>query len=135
MNGYLVSTDDDAQDDSIGQTEVFDSAVNALQEMMADAGITDYSVEDTARVDCIYKASIFEVLRASKPGSQPASLVTSPDVSTSNQIKRPPRVYGPKVHYRIVYKERGESLHSMTRLRQIKLPLSYRLCMTSLKVI
>ena len=124
MNGYLVSTDDDSRDDSINEREDFDNAINELQEMMAATGIADRSrVEDTAEDDHIYKASIFEILRAPKPGSQPPTLVTSPDVSTFKKAKLSPRVYGPKAHYRIVFKERGQSLHSMSRLRRIKLPL------------
>ena len=138
MNGYLVSTEDDARDDdsrddysrddysrddSINEKEIFNNAINALQEMMAVTSIADHSVEDTAQGDHIYQASIFEVLRVSKLGSQPPTLVTLPDVSTSNKAKRPSCVYDPKAHYRIVFKERGQSLHSMSRLRQIKLPL------------
>ena len=51
--------------------------------------------------------------------------VSAPHVSSPNlnhQTVRP-RVYGPKTHYRIVFKERGESLHSLSGQRQIKLPL------------
>ena len=123
MNGYLVSTDVDFQDDSTNEKEIFNNAISGLQKRMADIGIADHStLEDTVRGDHIYKASIFETLRVSKPGSRPPTLVTSPDVSTS-KAKRSPRVYGPKAHYRIVFKERGQSLHSMSRLHQIKLPL------------
>jgi hypothetical protein len=88
-------------------------------------GIVDHSsVEDTTQDDHIHKASIFEVLRPSKPGSQPESLVTSPDVSTLKRAKRQPRIYDTKAHYRIVFKEREQSLHSMSRQCQIKLPLA-----------
>jgi hypothetical protein len=129
MNGYLVSTDDfrnESQDESINETENFDNELNKVQAMIADIGI---AAEHTARVDHMHRASIFEVLRASKPVSEVPSLVTLevetsgklPDVSTSNQIKRLPRVYGPKAHHRIVLKEREES--SMSRPRQIKRPL------------
>jgi Fungal protein kinase len=123
MNGYLISTDDDFQDDSINETENFDNVIDELQERMANVDITKRRAEDTARVDHIYRASIFEILKALNPASQWTSLVTTPNVSTSNQMKRPPRVYGSKAHYRMVFKERGESLHSMSRRRQIKLPL------------
>jgi hypothetical protein len=73
---------------------------------MADVNLTNRRAEDTARVDHIHRASIFEILKALNPASQSTSLVTSPDVSTSNQMKHPPRVYGPKAHYRIVFRER-----------------------------
>jgi Fungal protein kinase len=122
MNGYLVSTDSPKSDH---KTENFSSnVIDALEKIMADVGIADHGrVEDTAQDDLIYEASIFEILRPSKPGSQPESLVTSPDVSTSNKTRHPPRVYGPKAHYRIVFKERGQSLHSMSCMRQIKVRL------------
>ena len=80
-------------------------------------------VEDTSQGDHIYEASIFEVLGPSKPVSQSETLVTSPDVSACNKTKHPPRVYGPKAHYRIFFEERGQSLHSMSCRRQIKLSL------------
>ena len=123
MNGYLVSTDVDFRDDSTNEKENFNNAISGLQKRMADIGIADHSsMEDTARGGHIYKASIFETLRVSKPGSRPPTLVTSSDLSI-NKAKRPPHVYGPKAHYRIDFKERGQSLHSMSRLHQIKLPL------------
>ncbi|KAF8811221.1 hypothetical protein BYT27DRAFT_7252939 [Phlegmacium glaucopus] len=70
----------------------------------------------------MYKATIFELLQRSNPDPQPASLLTAPNVTC---IKPSPRVlvYGPMAHYRMVFKERGESLHSLSRLCQIKLPL------------
>ena len=133
MNGYLVCTDDfqnESQDESINETENLDNELNKVQAMIADVSI---AAEDTARIDHMHRASIFEVLRASKPVSEAPSLVTLevetsgklPEVSTFNQIKRPPRVYGPKAHHRTVLKEKGESppSPSMSRLRQIKLPL------------
>ena len=123
MNGYLISTHNSFQASSIKLAKNSDGAIDKLQEMMAHVDITNCRAEDTARVDHIHKASIFEILKVLSPASQSTSLVTSPDVSTSNQMKRPPRVYGPKTHYRIVFKERGESLHSMSRQRRIKLPL------------
>ena len=146
MNGYLLSTDvdpqngddsqvdDDSQDDGNSQddqddddsqddeSDDFEYEINALKEMMAVTGNTGHSVEG-AQVDHIYKASIFEILRPSKPASQPSTLVTSPDVSTVKKAKLRPRVYSPKAHYRIVFKERGQSLHDMSRLCQVKLPL------------
>ena len=128
MNGYIISTDDSDDDDSIDERENPGHVlIKELQEMMIAAGIDIHrvrSVKDTAQGDHIYKASIFEVLKVSNPGSQPLSLLTSPDVSTTRRSKRPPRVCDPKVHYRIVFKEGGgQSLFSMSRLRQIKLPL------------
>ena len=126
MNGYIISTDDSDDDDSIDEREKFDNAIKELQEMMIAAGIDVHRarrVKDTAQADHIYKASIFEVLKVSNPGSQPPSLLTSPDVYTTIRSKRPPRVCGPKVHYRIVFKEGGQSLFRMSRLRQTKVPL------------
>jgi Fungal protein kinase len=123
MNGYLISTDDNSQASSITLAKNFYNMIDELQEMMVHVDITNRRAEDTARVDHTHRASIFEIMKALNPASRSTSLVTSPDVSTSNQMKRPPRVYGPKAHYRIVFKERGESLHSMSRQRQIKLPL------------
>ena len=121
MNGYLLSTDDDIQDNSESYYEGID---NELQKALASFGIADHiTVEDIAPDDHAYKASIFEILRAAKPGSQPPTLVTSPDVSTSRKGKQSPRIYSPKAHYRIVFKERGQSLHTMSRAHQIKLPL------------
>ena len=124
MNGYMISTDDSSNDHSINERE--NPVFNELEEMMADAGITDDSVEDIAQMDHIYNASIFEVLKTTKPGSQPASVASaaaSPDVSTTSKPIPQPRVYDPKAHYRIVFKERGQSLHSMSYARQIKLSL------------
>ncbi|KAF8813209.1 hypothetical protein BYT27DRAFT_7181632 [Phlegmacium glaucopus] len=94
--------------------------------MMLDADIADRGIKDTVQSDRIHKASIFEPLKALQPDSQSITLITSPDVSALNPdhgAKVPPRVYGPKAHYRIVFKERGMSLHSLSRLRQIKLPI------------
>ena len=131
MNGYLVSTKDDNALPSINERRKFgNTIINALQKRMANASIADHSsMEDTTQDDHIFKASIFEILKASKPGSQesqPSSLAMSPDVSTSKKAKNPPRVYGPKAHYRIAFKEKGQSLHSMSPLRQINLPLVVR---------
>ena len=131
MNGYMINTNDSAK-----AKENFNRAINELQEMMAVAGMADRSEEDTEQVDHVYKASVFEILKVSKPGSEesePSSLLTSPDVSTSEQAKRPPRVYGPKAHYRIVFEERGQSLHSMSCLRQIKLSLAVQAMQDVLK--
>ena len=126
MDGYLISTGDDSRKSNSNKGKLLDK----LQKIMVEAGIADRgtsSVEDTTqRGHIYYNASIFEVLRASKPDSQPPTLdlmLMSPDVSIYCKAERPPRVYGPKAHYRIVFKERGQSLHSMSRLRQIKLPL------------
>ena len=122
MNGYLVSTKVDFQ--LLKKENSHNTVISALQKRMAKVRIADHSsLEDTTPSDHIYKASIFEILKASKPGSQPSSWTTSPDVSTSKNAQNPPRVYGPKAHYRIVFEEKGQSLHSMSRLRQIKLPL------------
>ena len=122
MNGYLLSTDDDIQDNSESYYE--EGIDDELLKALASFGIADHiTVEDIAPDDHAYKASIFEILRAAKPGSQPPTLVTSPDVSTSRKGKQSPRIYSPKAHYRIVFKERGQSLHTMSRAHQIKLPL------------
>jgi hypothetical protein len=126
MNGYVVSNDDSPKANIKSGNNSSDDLVDELEEWLADFGIADLgSVGDATQSDHIYKASIFEVLRPSKPDSQsdsqPESLVTSPDVSTSRHTVRAPRVYGPKAHYRIVFKERGQSLHSMSCTRQIKL--------------
>ena len=122
MNGYLVSTD---PPESNNQGVNSGNKVDALVKRMADVGIGNHgNVENTTQVDHVYKASVFEVLkRSSKLGSEPESFVTSPDVSTSNKKKDQPREYSPKAHYRIVFKERGQSLHSMSCTRQIKLSL------------
>ena len=119
MDGYLISTSDDTHNSNGNKGTLLDK----LQKKMANVGIADRSRDGTTQDDRVYKASVFEVLRSPKPDSQPETLVTSPNVSTSKKTKPPPRVYGPKAHYRIVFKERGESLHSMSCLRQIKLPL------------
>ena len=126
MNGYMVSTDKKSPKSS-NRVDSID-ADDELRKMLANVAIAGHvRVKTTAQGDHIYKASIFEVLRTSKPGSQLSTLVTSPDVSTSDKEKLQPRVYGPKAHYRIVFEERGQSLHSMschtTCQRQIKLPL------------
>lgn len=102
MNGYLVSTDPPESND---EAEI---PVDALIEMMADVGIANHgSLEDITQDEHIYKASIFEILRPSKPGSQPESLVTSPDVSTPNKTKHSPREYSPKAHLPTFFKERA----------------------------
>ena len=127
MNGYMISTDDNFRLHLLEKIENSEyTIIDALRKRMANAGVADHrvhSVEDTAQADHIYKASIFEVLKVSNPGSQPPSLLTSPDVSTTRRAKPRPRVCGPKAHYRIVFEKRGQSLHSMSCLRQIKLPL------------
>ena len=123
MNGYLVSTDSD-DDSYTSDNEEEDRSDAVLLKRMAKAGITDRGrVNDTMQGGHVHKASIFEVLRSPKPDCQPETLVTSPDVSTSKEAKRRPRVYGPKAHYRIVFKEKGESLHSMSCTHRITLPL------------
>ena len=119
MNGYLVTTDPPKSNST---TETPGNNFDALVRRMADVGIANHgSVANTTMGDHIHQASIFEILRSPKPGSQPESLVTSPDVSLSSKTKVGPRVYGAKAHYRLVFKERGESLHSMSCMRHIKL--------------
>ena len=125
MNGYLVSTDPPESNNETATANSNNNLLDALEKRMAEAGIADVgSMENTTKGDHIFTASIFEISGPSKlDGSQPGSLVTSPDVSTSNKTKDRPRKYGPKAHYRIVFKERGQSLHSMSCTRQIKLSL------------
>ena len=121
MNGYLVSTKPPESKNKRGNSGNND---DELVKRMADLGIATHgSVEHTTEDDHIYKASIFEVLRPSKLDSEPESFITSREVSTSNKKKDQPREYSPKAHYRIVFKERGQSLYSMSCLGQIKLPL------------
>ena len=122
MNGYLVNTDPPKSNNNAGNSG---NNVDALVEMMADAGIAvDGGVEDITQGDHIHTATIFETWRQTKlVGSQSKSLVTSPDVSTSSKRKDRPRKYGPKAHYRIVFKERGQSLHNISCMRHIKLSL------------
>ena len=110
----------DVKDNSVDKRENFD---NKIQAMMADVGIVDHSTEDYMQVDHIHRDFIFDILKMLNPASQSTSQVTSPNISTSNQMKHPPCAYGPKAHYQIVFKKRGESLHSMSHQRQIKLPL------------
>ena len=121
MNDYLVTTDPPKSKKDTGNSD--NNVIDALEKMIADAGIADDGmVENITQGDHVYTATIFEISRRPKPtGSQPESLVTSPDVSTSIKTKVGPRVYGAKAHYRLVFKERGESLHSMSCTRQIKL--------------
>ena len=122
MKGYLVSTDPPKANNNTGNSNKV--VVDALEKIMAKAVIDDGRVEDIKPGDLIYTATIFEILRPWKPAvSQPESLVTSPDVSSPSKTKDRPREYGPKAHYRIVFKERGQSLYSMSFLGQIKLPL------------
>ena len=126
MNGKLISTNDDLSKESDDDS---DDALQELAEDMAALGIADRDAEDTVQSDPVYRASIFEISKTSKLGSQPTSLVTSPDISgpdPSHQEIQSPRVYGPKAHYRIVFKERGESLHSLSCRSQIKLLLVIR---------
>ena len=121
-NGYLVTTDSPKSIDEMENSG--DNLIDELVKRIADVDIADLGrVEDTSQGDHIYEASIFEVLGPSKPVSQSETLVTSPDVSAYNKTKHPPRVYGPKAHCRIVFEERGQSLHSMSCRRQIKLSL------------
>ena len=122
MNGYLISTDSPESNNT--RENSGNIVISALERMLAELGIADLgSAGDTTQGDNIYTASIFQILRKPKPGSHLESLITSPDVSTFNTTIDPPRVYGPKAHYRIVFKERGESLHSLSCTRQIKLHL------------
>ena len=76
----------------------------------------------------LFRSSIFELLKVSKSDSQAesqsASLFIPLDMSTlyfDYLTKRQPLVYGPKAHYRIVFKERGESLHRMSHQHEIEL--------------
>jgi hypothetical protein len=126
MNGYLVSTASPKAGNKSGNSGT--RLLKKLEKRMGNLRISDRgSVEDTTQGDHRQEASIFEILRPSKPDSQsdsqPESWVTSPDVTTSNQTVHEPREYGPKAHYRIVFKERGDSLHSISCDRRIKLPL------------
>jgi hypothetical protein len=96
--------------------------------MIGDVHIPDRGAIGTVRGDHhrIHKASIFELFKSSKADRQLTTLVTAPDVSSlsfDHQTKRPPRVYGARAHYRIVFKEKGMSLHSLSCLRRIKVPL------------
>ena len=132
MNGHLISTDDGLLKESM---ESYNTP-HELAEDMAALDIADREAEDTVQSGPVYKASIFEIFKTSisktsklKLNSPPASFITSPDVSTpdpDHQTILQPRVYGPKAHYRIVFKERGESLHSLSRQCQIKLPVVIR---------
>ncbi|KAF8811241.1 hypothetical protein BYT27DRAFT_7336283 [Phlegmacium glaucopus] len=107
MNGYLISNDN-----SISKKKSHD-----VSDRLAERMVKKISCKAT-----IYTRPLY--LSSSDPDSQSTSLITSPDVTTLDlNEKRLPRVYGPKAHYRIVFKERGESLHSLSRLRQIRLPL------------
>ena len=88
----------------------YNDARKALQKRLAKVSIADHnSVENTAQAGHICKASVFDVLKPSKPGSRPPTLVTTPEVSTSRKEELSPRVYDPKAPYRIVFKERGQS--------------------------
>ncbi|KAF8811240.1 hypothetical protein BYT27DRAFT_7184620 [Phlegmacium glaucopus] len=132
VDGYLISAKSSKK-----QKKVPDM-LDELAEMMLDADIADRGIKDTVQSDRIHKASIFEPLKALQPDSQSITLITSPDVSALNPdhgAKVPPRVYGPKAHYRIVFKERGMSLHSLSRLRQIKLPVVIQAMHDVLKVL
>ena len=128
MNGYLVSSKSPKADNESSNSEV--PGVDELEKILDEISIADSGrkVLDTTQGDKTYEASIFEILKSAKPDrsdpqsdSQAKSLLTSPEVTTSNRTVRDPRVYGPKIHYRIVFKERGESLHSMSCTRQIRL--------------
>ena len=125
LNGYTVSTksaDDNSQASSSDKRVNFNDAIDEIK--LAKISFADYSsVEDTAQGDLIYKASLFEVLRPSKPSSRPRTLVTSADVSTPRKAKQPLHVYDSKAHYGIVFKEREQSLHSMSRGHHVKVPL------------
>ena len=123
MNGYLVTTDP-PKSNTQRERENPGNNFDALVKRMANVGIANRGrVTNATGGDHIYKASIFVILRTLKTGSQPESLVTSPDVSLSNKTNKLLRVYGAKAHYRLVFKERGQSLHSMSCMRKIKLPL------------
>ena len=82
------------------------------------------SVADTTQGGHIYDASIFRVLKPWKPGSQPESLVTSPDVSSSNKKKHSPpsRVYSQRRIIDLLSRREG-SLLTISCIRQIKVPL------------
>ena len=124
MNGYLVSTDAPKSNTSTGNSG--NNVIDALEKRMADIGIADDGrMENVTQGDHIYTATIFKIWRTSKrASSQPESFVTSPDVSTSSKAKDRLREYGPKAHYRIVFKERGQSLHSISCMRHNKLSLA-----------
>ena len=123
MNGYLVTTDKDRPIINIQQK--YDNVLDRIEGELNDINI---GASDTVRRGRVHKASIFELLKVStsksQAKSQSASWAASPHVSTPNLDNRtnpPPRVYGPKAHYRIVFKEKGTSLHRMSRCGSIKL--------------
>ena len=125
MDGYLITTSDDGPiTEPIEEMKQYDPVMDEIMKLIANVDIGG----DAAPGDRVHKASIFEPFTVSKSDSQAepqsTAFVTSPDVSTpslDNRTKRPPLVYGPKAHYRIVFKERGESLHRMSCHRNIKL--------------
>ena len=122
MSGYLVRTN------SIRKAKKHRDILDELAELMLDGDIADRGGEGTVRGDHhnIYQASIFELVKPSKLNLKSTTSVQSPDVSSpslDHQTKRPPRVYGARAHYRIVFKERGASLHSLSCMCQINLPL------------
>ena len=128
LDGYLVTTGYHPVENKSQETEQYNSYDSVLHRIMGELNAIKTSAEDTVQSDRIHKASIFELLKVSKfdsqAESQSASLFISPDMSALSfdyLIKRQPLVYGPKVHYRIVFKERGESLHRMSHQHEIEL--------------
>ena len=127
MNGYLVTTDNNDDNDQpiIKRKKQYHDIFAEIRRAFDDIKI---GRKDTVPSGPVHKASIFELLKVlksdSQADSQSASLVTSPDMSIlylDNRTKRQPLVYGPKAHYRIVFKERGESLHRMSHQHDIEL--------------
>ena len=110
MNGYLINTDHNSFKKFKANNMLY-----FLAESMAKLDVADRrGAEDTVKCHYIYDASAFELFKVS-----------------NHQAKRPPHVYGPKAHYRIVFKERGASLHSLSH--HIKLRLVVQAMGTVLK--
>ena len=66
VNGYQVSTDPPKSHKDTGNSD--NNVINALEKMIADAGIADDSkVENITQGDHMYTGTIFEILRPSKP--------------------------------------------------------------------
>ena len=98
------------------------NVINALEKMIADAGIADDGkVENITQDDHMYTATIFEILRPPKPAWNSWSrrrTFPSPAKQKSNLVYMAQR--------RIInlFSRREGSLHSMNCMRQIKLPLA-----------
>ncbi|KAF8966229.1 hypothetical protein BDZ97DRAFT_2074195 [Flammula alnicola] len=139
MRGHVVSIDHLFEAEGILEEDDTGSQMATLLEELhmndydddgPEASSEVYSVHDTAQTTTVHKAGLFKLNQSSQPKSRTGTRSSSASATSTDVIPHAnhskmgkPRVYAPKAHYRLVFKERGSSLHHIAFDRQARLPL------------